>query len=187
MQEKIERTKKPVTTTLIILLLITIADAFSTSNEFGLADIILGYLMIPLIILSTISSVYWLLLTDDFWLIYEKSDLALSTKVKTILRFLIWIPAMGLYFFAVTQAALSIYNRTFSDKTPTLIIGQVIHKDKYRSNGTTRYYFEINDLKLRRKIKLRVDETEYEKSITGGQFHTERNIGALGIIYESKW
>lgn len=183
MQDRIDKTKRPVVIVLIVLLIITIIDAFSTSNEFGLADIILGHLMIPIVILSTFMSAYWVLLTDDFWLIYEGSDPELWTKIKTGLKFLVWIPGMGLYFFAVTQGLLSIYNRTAGEQQASIITGQIVDKDKYRG----RYYFEIDDLILGRKVEIEVDEPEYNKLNAGDTYRTEKRIGALGLIYEAKY
>jgi hypothetical protein len=181
-QEKIDKTKKIIIPTFIILFVIGVVETMITSNEFGLSDFILDHLIVPIIILSAIMSTYWILLTDDFWLIYEGSDTELWTKFKTVFKFFVWIPGMGLCFFVITQGFLSIYNRTMGEQRPTLIIGQIIEKDKYRA----RYYFEIADQTLGRSIEIKVDEAEYERFDTGDNYQTERKIGALGLLYESK-
>jgi hypothetical protein len=186
MQDKIEKTKIIVVTTFIVLIVITIIDAFSTSNEFGLADTIMKHLMIPIVILSTAMSVYWVLLTDDFWLIYEGSDTEPWTKIKTGLKFLVWIPGMALYFFSVTQAILSIYNRGMGEEKSIIISGQIVGKDVYKSSGKNRGYFKINEIVLRRNVEIEVDEGEFEVFNKGDMYQTERKIGALGIIYENK-
>lgn len=185
-KETIDKTKIFVIPTFVILLIIGVAETMMTSNEFGMSDLILGTLLIPIIILSIAMSTYWILLTDDFWNAYEQIDIRLWTKIKTILKFLIWIPGMGLYFFAVTQGLLSIYNRTVGEQNLTVISGQIIDKDEFTSKGTTRYYFEINDTKLGRKIEIKVDDSEFNRFDTGDIYSTERTIGALGLIYETK-
>ena len=119
-------------------------------------------------------------------LIYERSDLTTWTITKTILKFIVWIPGMGLLFFAAIQGGLSIYNRTAGDQQPTLISGQIIGKEKFKSNGTMRHYFELSDPELKRNIELRVDGREYDKYGIGENHQTERKVGALGFIYETK-
>jgi hypothetical protein len=180
--ERISKTKKVVIPIFIILLAVAVVEAMITSNEFGIADIILGKLLIPIIILSTSMSTYWILLTDDFWDMYERIDLRFWTAIKTGLKFLVWIPGMGLYFFAVTQGLLSIYNRSVGEQKIATISGRIIDKDKYRN----RCYFEIKDLSLDRNVEIKVDAEDYERFSAGDNYKAERKIGALGFIYEAR-
>jgi len=115
MQEIIEKTKRPVAITFVVLMIVATINAYFVPNAFRFSDFVLEKLLVPIIILSTLTSAYWVLLTDDFWLIYEGSDTSPWTKLKTGFKFLVWIPAMGLYFFAVIQGVLSIYNLATGD------------------------------------------------------------------------
>jgi hypothetical protein len=179
---QIERTKKVVIPTFMILFVVGVIEAFLTSNEFALSDIALNTFLIPIIILSIVMSAYWILLTDDFWDLYEGIDIQISKILRTALKFIVWIPGMGLCFFAVIQGLLSIYNRTAGEQKLTAISGQIIDKDQYSS----RYYFEINDLTVGREIEIKVDESDYNKFEKGDNYKTERKIGALGTIYEKR-
>ena len=178
-QETINRTKKIVIPTFMIPFVICGIESMVTSNEFGMTDFIYKWFLIPIIILSTIMSAYWILLTDEFWDLYE-GDSETWIIVKTIGKFLIWIPAMGLCFYIDTQGILSIYNRTVGQQKSINISGQIIDKDNYRS----RYYLEIKDDKLGRNIEIKIDKPDYENHDIGDQYSTERRIGALGLVYE---
>src|SRR5688572_18258261 len=111
-QKQIDKSKKIVITTFMALFVVGLFESIITTNESELTNLILGSLAIPIIALSTIMSAYWILLTDEFWLIYEGSDTRLWTKVTTGFKFLAWIPGMGLCFFLMAQGFVSIYNRT---------------------------------------------------------------------------
>ena len=181
-QRQIYKTTKYVIPIFLIPFVIGIFEAWTTSNEFGLSDFILSNLLIPIVVLSTIMSSYWILLTDEFWDLYEGIDKELWTITKTVLKFLVCIPGMGLCFFADVQGFLSIYNRTAGDQKLTSISGRIIDKDQYRN----RCYFEINDSRLGRKVEIRINATEFEEFNVGDNYSTERKIGGLGFIYESK-
>lgn len=181
-QGQIERTKKVVIPTFMILFVVGVIEALLTSNEFALVDVTLNTFLIPIIILSIAMSAYWILLTDDFWDLYEGVDIEISKILKTALKFIVWIPGMGLCFFLVTQGFLSIYNRTVGEQTLIAISGQIIDKDQYR----TRYYFEIKDLTIGREIEIKVNESDYSRFEKGDSYKTERKIGALRTIYEMR-
>ena len=68
---QIERTKKVVIPTFMILFVVGVIEAFLTSNEFALSERVINTFLIPIIILSIAMSAYWIFLTDDFWDLYE--------------------------------------------------------------------------------------------------------------------
>jgi hypothetical protein len=93
---------------------------------------------------------------------------------------------MVLYLFLITQATLSIYNRKAGDERHVNVTGQIIDKEKFKSHGRTRYYFEIRVPSLKRNIEIKVDEDEYQKLKIGDVYSTDKRIGALGLIYSDK-
>src|SRR6476659_9573838 len=97
-QQSINRTKRIVIPLFVVLLVVAVVETMITSNEWGLSNIILSKLLIPIILLSIIMSAYWILLTDDFWDLHERIDVDTWKIIRTSLKFLVWIPGMALYF-----------------------------------------------------------------------------------------
>jgi hypothetical protein len=179
-QKTINRTKKIVVPIFMVPFIICGIESIVTSNEFGMTDLIYEWFLIPIITLSTIMSAYWISLTDEFWDLYEGIDSEIGTIAKTLGKFLIWIPAMGLCFYIDFQGILSIYNRTVGEQNLINVRGQIIDKDHYRR----RYYLEIKDIKLGRNIDIKIDKPDFESYNVGDQYSTERKIGALGLVYD---
>jgi hypothetical protein len=177
-RQTIEKTKKVVIPTFMLLFIIGGIESVMTSNEFGLTNMIIDKFLIPIIVLSTLMSGYWILLTDDFWDLYE-DDIELGPLARTLGKFLIWVPAMGLCFYLTFQGVLSIYNRTTGEQKLIRVSGQIIDKDNYRS----RYYFEIEDDRLGRKIEIKTNKSDFESYGIGDTYSTEKKIGTLGLIY----
>jgi len=181
----VRKTKKVVIPVFMVLLLISVLHSLTTSNEGALTDLILNRFLLPILLLSTLMSAYWVLLTDDFWIVYNRyEDASTWTILKTIFKFLIWIPGMALFFFVVVQAFLSAYNQVAAADKVVLINGEIVDKNMYRSNGRTRYYLEINDPTLERTVELKVSEANFKDFNIGDTFQVKKKVGALGFVYD---
>jgi len=185
-RDKVDATRVYVISAFMILFLLCVIEAITTDTESALDHFILKYLPIPIIVLSIVMAGYWILMTDDFWNWYDGIDLRRMTRVKTIAKFLIWIPAMCLCFFLVSKGVLSFYNRSVGVQTPVTLTGQIIDKRIGTSSRgrITGYHFKIYAIDLGREVDIKVTTANYNDYNIGDSFQTKRKVGTLGYVYE---
>jgi hypothetical protein len=66
LKEKVSKSKSIVVSVFMVMVLFSLYDIITTSNELAMTNLILKKFSIPIIVLATILSGYWVLLTEDF-------------------------------------------------------------------------------------------------------------------------
>jgi hypothetical protein len=150
---------------------------YEFTEQFAASEIVFKKLLIPIILISIISSVLVIRYS------YLKGKLLRSKIIDYFRAFWLLIVCLGgisLLTFALFQGSVLMTNRIFGEQKNIEINGKITDLNDRYSRDKSYFYIDVRDKNINRNISLRVN-SRYK---IGEDFKMQMKIGCLGLIYK---
>ncbi|WP_284652400.1 hypothetical protein [Flavobacterium terrisoli] len=170
--------------TLLTICILTVIVAFNSFDyvETNLAhEITMKYFSLPilLIMFPVCLIIYLKFLVQHEGKKYTKK---IWTNVRTIFRIITLTIGMTVVLYATTLSIIMLTNDSLGENETIVLNAKIVDYYSMESSGTIRHYIKIQDPKLNRSVKLKVNKPY----LIGEKFNKKMKVGYWGLLYSEK-
>lgn len=167
--------------TICILTVIMAFNSFDYVETYIAHEITMKYFSLPilLIMFPVCLIIYLKFLVQHEGKKYSKK---IWTNLISIFHIITLTIAMTAVLYATTLSIIILTNDSLGENETIILNAKIVDYYSRESSGTTRHYIEVQDPKLKRIVKLKVNKP----FLIGEKFNKKMKIGYWGLLYSEK-